>query len=111
MIGGEDIFVMLLTRDKFKTFTPKEICNATKSTEVLVCLSCESRHKVNDMVRKALAAAEPLTINRKTMGSCMHMDFRTSTPHLGASLHGTERGKSELTTGARPGKVRLKRTR
>jgi len=55
MIVGEDIFVMLLTQDKFKTFTPKEICDATKSTEVLVCVSVESRDKVNDMVRKAVA--------------------------------------------------------
>jgi uncharacterized protein len=55
MIVTEDIFVMLLTRDKFKAFTPKEICDATKNTEVLVCLSSESRDKVNDMVRKAVA--------------------------------------------------------
>ena len=55
MIVSEDIFVMLLTRDKFKAFTPKEICDATKNTEVLVCLSSESRDKVNDMVRKAVA--------------------------------------------------------
>jgi predicted lactoylglutathione lyase len=53
---SEEIFVMLLTEDKFKTFTPKEICDATKSAEVLVCLSCESREKVDEMVRKAVAA-------------------------------------------------------
>jgi uncharacterized protein len=56
MIVSEDIFVMLLTRDKFKAFTPKAICDATKSTEVLVCLSFESREKVNEMVRKAVDA-------------------------------------------------------
>jgi uncharacterized protein len=56
MVVSEDIFVMLLTWDKFKTFTPKEICDATKSTEVLVCLSCEGRNKVNEMVRKAVAS-------------------------------------------------------
>jgi predicted lactoylglutathione lyase len=56
MIVSDDIFVMLLTHDKFKTFTPKAICDATKSTEVLVCLSCESRDHVNDMVRKAVVA-------------------------------------------------------
>jgi predicted lactoylglutathione lyase len=56
MIVSEDIFVMLLTHDKFKTFTPKTICDATKSTEVLVCLSSESRVKVDEMVRKAVAA-------------------------------------------------------
>jgi uncharacterized protein len=36
MIVSDDIYVMLLTRAKFKEFTPKEICDATKSTEVLV---------------------------------------------------------------------------
>lgn len=56
MIVSDDIFVMLLTEDKFKTFTPKAICDATKSTEVLVCLSSESRKEVDEMVRKAVAA-------------------------------------------------------
>ena len=56
MIVAEAIFVMLLTEEKFKTFTPKEICDASKSTEVLVCLSCESRAEVDEMVRKAVAA-------------------------------------------------------
>lgn len=56
MVVSEDIFVMLLTHDKFKTFTPKEICDSTKSTEVLVCLSLESRARVGEVVRKAVAA-------------------------------------------------------
>ena len=56
MIVEENIFVMLLTEEKFKVFTPKEICDAARSTEVLVCLSCESREKVEEIVRKAVAA-------------------------------------------------------
>ena len=56
MIVGEHIFVMLLTHDKFKTFTPKAICDASKSTEVLLCLSTGSRAKVNEMVGKAVRA-------------------------------------------------------
>jgi hypothetical protein len=32
-----------LTEEKFKTFTPKEICDAKKDTEVLVRLSTERR--------------------------------------------------------------------
>lgn len=55
MIVSDTIYVMLLTEEKFKTFTPKAICDATKSTEVLICLSCESRADVDDMVRKAVA--------------------------------------------------------
>ncbi|MCC3424486.1 MAG: VOC family protein [Microcoleus sp. PH2017_01_SCD_O_A] len=56
MIVSDDIFVMLLTYEKFKTFTPKAICDATKSTEVLVCLSTESRKEVDEMVERAIAA-------------------------------------------------------
>jgi predicted lactoylglutathione lyase len=56
MIVAEDIYVMLLTEEKFKTFTPKPICDATKSTEVLVALSTENREEVDAMVRKAVAA-------------------------------------------------------
>ena len=56
MIVTDDIFVMLLTEEKFKTFTPKEICDAKKSTEVLVALSYDNRSDVDDMVRKAVAA-------------------------------------------------------
>ena len=56
MIVSEDIFVMLLTHEKFKTFTPNPICDATKSTEVLVCLSRDSREKVDEIVRQAIAA-------------------------------------------------------
>ena len=56
MVVSDDIFVMLLTYDKFKAFTPLPICDARKSTEVLVCLSRESRGQVDDMVRKAVEA-------------------------------------------------------
>ncbi|MBD2463616.1 VOC family protein [Oscillatoria sp. FACHB-1407] len=56
MIVSENIFVMLLTHEKFRTFTPNEICDATKSTEVLTCLSMESREKIDEMVHNAIAA-------------------------------------------------------
>jgi predicted lactoylglutathione lyase len=56
MVVSDDIYAMLLTQNKFKAFTPKQICDATSSTEVLVCLSAGSREEVNDIVRKAVAA-------------------------------------------------------
>ena len=55
MIIGEGIFVMLLVEGFFKTFTPKQICDTTTDTEVLICLSCESRDAVDALVRKAVA--------------------------------------------------------
>ena len=56
MIVSEDIYVMLLTHPKFKGFTPREICDTTKNTEVLVCLSSASRNEVDETVGKARAA-------------------------------------------------------
>jgi uncharacterized protein len=56
MVIAEDIFAMLLTEAKFKGFTPNAICDARKSTEVLVALSCDTRDQVDETVRKAVAA-------------------------------------------------------
>ena len=56
MIVSEDIFIMLLTEEKFKMFTKKEIADATKSTEAIICLSADSREKVDEMINKALEA-------------------------------------------------------
>lgn len=56
MIIGENIFVMLLVEKFFQTFIKKQICDATKSTEVLVCISRESRAAVDEMVKNAVAA-------------------------------------------------------
>ena len=55
MVISEDIFAMLLVEPFFQTFTRKPIADARKSTEVLVCLSCESRAEVDDLTNKAVA--------------------------------------------------------
>jgi predicted lactoylglutathione lyase len=56
MVFSEAISVMLLTHDKFRQFTPKQIADTATTTEVLLCLSAESREAVDVMVTKASAA-------------------------------------------------------
>lgn len=56
MIVDENIFVMLLVEPFFQGFIKKTICDAHKNTEVLVCLSCESRAEVDELAAKAVAA-------------------------------------------------------
>jgi uncharacterized protein len=56
MVLSENAYSMLLTRSKFKEFAPKAIADATKNTEVLVALSCDSRGKVDELVANAVAA-------------------------------------------------------
>ena len=56
MVFSETIHAMLLTHDKFRQFTPKKIADAKTSSEVLICISADSRDGVDDIVGKAKAA-------------------------------------------------------
>jgi predicted lactoylglutathione lyase len=56
VVISDTIVAMLLTKPFYATFTKKEIADATKTSEVLVALSAESREKVDELVEKALAA-------------------------------------------------------
>ena len=87
MIVSDDIYVMLLTRAKFKEFTPKAICDARKSTEVLVCLSCESREQVNAMVGKALAAGGTTHAESKDYGFMYQHGFQDPDGHIWELIH------------------------
>ena len=56
LVIADDIYAMLLTHSKFKEFTKKDIADAHKTTEVLTCLSVDSKEKVDEIVDNATAA-------------------------------------------------------
>lgn len=56
MVVDRNIYVMLLDRDRFADFVNGEITDATKSTEVLLCLTADSREQVDRTVAAAIAA-------------------------------------------------------
>ena len=82
MIVGENIFVMLLVESFFKTFTRKAVCDATKSTEVLMGLSAESRAKVDELVAKAVAAGGTTPIEPKDHGFMYQHGYQDLDGHL-----------------------------
>lgn len=82
LVINDDIYVMLLTQRKFKEFTPKEICDTTKSTEVLVCLSCESREQVNEMVSIAVASGGATYAEAKDYGFMYQHGFQDPDGHI-----------------------------
>ena len=82
MIVSDNIFVMLLTKEKFQTFTPKQICDAGKFTEVLVCLSLESRANVEEMVAKAVAAGGSTYNERQDHGFMYAHGFQDLDGHI-----------------------------
>ena len=81
IVISETIFVMLLTHSKFRDFTPKSICDTTKSAEVLLCLSCESRLQVEDLVAKAVAAGGSIYANPKDYGFMYQHSFADPDGH------------------------------
>jgi len=56
MAWSDEIVVMLLRHDFWKTFTSKTIPNAHEVAQVLLALSHDSQDSVEDIVAKAVAA-------------------------------------------------------
>ncbi|MFE1285965.1 VOC family protein [Streptomyces sp. NPDC058751] len=56
VVISDTIITMLLGRQRYADFTDKEIADATRTSEVLLCLSAESREKVDELVDAAIAA-------------------------------------------------------
>ncbi|MCX2495097.1 VOC family protein [Pedobacter sp. PF22-3] len=56
MIISDTIYVMLLTRTFFQTFTEKEIIDAHQAIETSIAISVDTKEAVNEMVDKAVAA-------------------------------------------------------
>lgn len=55
MVISDTIFVMLLTHEKFASFTSRRIIGRD-SVEALLCLSCPSKQAVLDQLEAAVAA-------------------------------------------------------
>jgi predicted lactoylglutathione lyase len=55
-VFSDTIHAMLLTHDKYRQFTSKKIVDAKTSSEVLICVSADSRDEVDGLIAKAKAA-------------------------------------------------------
>jgi len=53
---SDAINVMLLTKEKFASFTPRQVADASISSEVLIALSADSREAVDATIDAAVAA-------------------------------------------------------
>lgn len=56
MVWSDAIVFHLLTRDYFAIFTPKPVADAKGTSEVLLCLSCDSRNEVDALTKTASAS-------------------------------------------------------
>jgi predicted lactoylglutathione lyase len=87
VVISKNIYAMLLTHPKFREFTPKAICDSTKATEVLLCLSCDSREEVDHMVTKAVAAGGSIYSEPKDHGFMYQHSFQDLDGHMWELVH------------------------
>ena len=79
---SDTIFVMLLVKPFFQGFTDKPLADARKSTEVIVCLSCDSRAEVDSLVKKAVAAGGTAPRAAKDHGFMYQHGFEDPDGHV-----------------------------
>jgi uncharacterized protein len=56
MVFSDTIHAMLMTHEKYRQFTTKKIADAKTTSQVLICISADSRAEVDDLVSKAESA-------------------------------------------------------
>ena len=87
MVISDDIYAMLLTHRKFKEFTQKEIADATKTTDVLIALSMDSRDEVDSFVDKALASGATKAREPADHGFMFERSFNDLDGHIWEIFH------------------------
>ena len=82
MIVTDDIYVMLLTHEKFREFSPRPIADARESTEVLLALSCDSHEEVDETFDRAIAAGGTTFREPVDFGSMYGQSFQDPDGHV-----------------------------
>ena len=83
MVWSDTIYFHLLTRDYFKTFTPNPVADAHATSEVLICLSRDSREEVDAITEAAAGAGGKADIReRQDMGFMYSRAFADPDGHV-----------------------------
>ena len=88
MQWSEEIAVMLLTHDFWKTFTDRTIPNAHESAQVFLCLSHDSQDSVDAIVDQAVAAGgKPEPTPTQDMGFMYGRSFEDPDGHIWENVY------------------------
>jgi predicted lactoylglutathione lyase len=82
LVISEDIYSMLLKEEFFKTFTSKQICDTSKSTEVMIALSTDSKQAVDKMVDTALKSGGSPANETQDLGFMYSRSFQDPDEHI-----------------------------
>lgn len=87
LVISEDIYAMLLTEPFFRTFTQKDVVDATKATEAILALGVESRERVDALVDRALATGGSPANDTMDQGFMYGRSFQDPDGHLWEVLY------------------------
>ena len=79
---SEQVYVMLLVKDFFRTFTTKEIADTEMTVSVINSLSVSSRAEVDEFMEKALAAGARKNLDPYDYGFMYGRSFLDPDGHL-----------------------------
>lgn len=82
MIISEDIYVMLLMEEFFRSFTHKDIGDTSRASEVILSITAESREKVDELVNTALEAGAGGSSTPQDHGWMYQRGFQDPDGHL-----------------------------
>ncbi len=82
LIIDENIYVMLLSEPFFKGSTPKQVADASKTTEVLMGISAECRERVDERVGMAVGAGGRQYSQPKDYGFMYQHGFEDLDGHM-----------------------------
>jgi uncharacterized protein len=83
MVLSENIHVMLLTHDKWRSFTSKDIPNAHQSAQVMLALSSDTKDGVSELIEKAAGAGgKPDPLPTQDMGFMFGRSFEDPDGHI-----------------------------
>ena len=94
LVVGDNLFVMLLVKDFYQSFTAKTIADARATSEVLVCLSCQSREEVDTLVAKAVAAGATTPRPAQDLGFMYSHGFDDLDGHTWEFVHMVDASKA-----------------
>jgi len=87
IVISDTICVMLLVEPFFQGFTRKAIGDARTHTEVILCLSADTRAGVDTLADKALAAGGSETLEAKDYGFMYQRSFQDLDGHQWEVVH------------------------
>ncbi|AMU23164.1 Possible glyoxalase/bleomycin resistance protein/ dioxygenase [Mycobacteroides abscessus subsp. bolletii] len=82
MAVNEQSWVMMLEHDRFRGFIADDIADTSKSREVLLCVSADSREGVDELVDAALAAGGVDWMPAQELGFMYGRSFRDLDGHV-----------------------------